>query len=220
MYWNLLSDFFKLPTLLIQTHFWQKFLVRWEGKRPPLALRFKFLRDTEIKFNKFSTFRMLDFDTLKYIQMRTSYFHHQIIKENKEDDLKLIEQSWINFYPHEVTQIKIKNSQKERMESKLHHGGPYQGASMKELRTEINRLCFSARKKGLIIEEVQIVHTHPSLEVMFCNDQDPSSSDGSSFIFNGLSKSDIKLGETLAPFIPYPLRIKAITTAANYSMLF
>ncbi len=218
MYWNLLTDFLKLPNVLIQTHFWKKFFLKWEGKRPPLALRFKFLRDTEIKFNEGSTFRTLDFDTLKYIQQRTSYFNFQIIKENENEDKYLIEQSWINFYPHEVTQIRILNSQNIDIVSKLHHGGPYQGASMKQLRSEINSLCFNARKRGLVIEEVQIVHTHPSLEVMICNEEDPLQE--SSFIFNGLSKSDVKLGETLAPFIHYPLRIKAITTAANYSMVF
>ncbi len=216
MYWSLITDFFKLPTLLIQTEFWQKFFLRWEGKRPPLALRLKFLRDTEIKFTQGSSFRALDYDALKYIQQKTSYFHNQIIKENKEYDWELIQESWINIYPHEVTQIKILNSQKENFVSKIHHGGPYQGASLKELRGEITRLCFQARKRGLTIEEVQIVHTHPSLEVMICSEE----SANSSFIFNGLSKGDIKLGETLAPFIPYPLRVKAITTAANYSQLF
>ncbi len=218
MYWSLITDFFKLPTLLIQTEFWQKFFLRWEGKRPPLALRLKFLRDTEIKFKPGSTFRALDYEAIKFIQQKTSYFNKQVIKENEDYDWKLINESWINVYPHEVTQIKILNSQKENIVSKLHHGGPYQGASMKELRTEISRLCFNARKRGLVIEEVQIVHTHPSLEVMIYKEDEPRSD--SSFIFNGLSKSDIKLGEALAPFIPYPLRVKAITTAANYSQLF
>jgi len=216
MYWSLITDFLKLPTLLIQTEFWQRFFLRWEGKRPPLALRLKFLRDTEVKLGTKATFRALDFNTLKYIQQKTSYFHNQIIKENEAYDWSLINESWINLYPHEVTQIRILNSQKENIVSKIHHGGPYQGASLKELRQEISRLCFSARKRGLIIEEVQIVHTHPSLEVMICNENEKDSS----FIFNGLSQGDIKLGETLAPFISYPLRIKAITTAANYSQVF
>ncbi len=216
MYWNLFTDFLKLPTLLIQTTFWNKFFTKWSGKKPPLALRLKFLRDTELKLTETSTFRALDFETLKYIQNKTSYFHNQIIKENEAYDQSLIEESWINLYPHEVTQIKIINSQKENFVSSLHHGGPYQGASMQGLRKEINRLCFAARKRGLIIEEVQIVHTHPSLEVMITDEKSAESS----FIFNGLSLGDIKLGETLAPFIPYPLRVKAITTAANYSMLF
>ena len=52
MYWNLLSpNYLRFSSKLI----FGKVLVRWEGKRPPLALGFKFLRDTEIKFNKFST---------------------------------------------------------------------------------------------------------------------------------------------------------------------
>jgi len=152
MYWSLITDFFKLPTLLIQGEFWGKFLLRWQGKRPSLALRLKFLRDTEIKLGQGSSFRALDFKALKYIQQKTSYFHNQIIKENTNYDRSLINKSWINLYPHEVTQIKIQNSQKEIIVSKIHHGGPYQGATLKNLRQEISRLCILARKKGLIIE--------------------------------------------------------------------
>jgi len=216
MYWNLLTDFFKLPGLFIQTEFWKKLFTKWEGQCPPLALRLKFLRDTEIKLSDHPVFRALDYKTLKYIQQQTSYFGNQMIKENEAYDHFLMQESWIGLYPHEVTQIKILNSQKEEFVSKLHHGGPYQGASLTQLRKEINQLCFKARKRGLIIEEVQIVHTHPSLEVMIYDQYQKDSS----FIFNGLSQSDIKLGETLAPFMHYPLRIKAITTAANYSLIF
>ena len=86
------------------------------------------------------------------------------------------------------------------------------------MREQINIMIYQARKKGLIIEEVQVIHTHPCVEAII---EDGSSS---SFIFNGLSSSDIELGKTLSPppppFLPYPLRVKAVTPIANYSLLF
>lgn len=214
---ELMFDVLQLPKLFISLPFWRKLSLPWQGERPPLALRLKFLRDTNLQVGKKATIRQLSFETIKFIQEKTNYFNRQIIKENKEIDHFLLKASWLNFYPHEVTLISIENDQGELFHSKIHHGGPYRGASLKGLRQELTKLCFSARKKGLTITEVQILHTHPSVEAII---EDGTNGRDSSFIFNGLSHSDQELGRTLAPFVPYPLRIKAITPAANYSMLF
>lgn len=214
MVWDILSDIFAFPGLIAKGGFWQKLQLTWRGKKPSLALRLKFLRDTKLDISSKATIRSLTYDALLYIQERTNYFNRQVIKENKEEDLALLEKSWLNFYPHEVTLIKIANLQNEDFTSKLHHGGPYRGASLKGIRSQITKLCFEARKKGLSVTEVQIVHTHPSVEAIIEDGQK------SSFIFNGLSASDMELGKVIAPFVPYPLRVKAITPVANYSMLF
>ena len=82
-----------------------------------------------------------------------------------------------------MTQIKIKKFSKRKNGIKLHHG-----VRIKELDEKSvsgGRLCFSARKKGLIIEEVQIVHMPSFFGGYDLYDHDPSSSEGSSFIFNG-----------------------------------
>lgn len=211
---DLFLDLFTLPKLLINGQFLRKFTLRWHGKRPSLALRLKFLRDTTITASSNAVIRCLSFEALKYIEQNTHYFARQIIEENNEEESNLLRASWLNLYPHEVTMIRITNSQGEPFHSPIHHGGPYRGASMKELRGQITSLVFQARKKGLVIEEVEIVHTHPCVEAMIEDGRN------SSFIFNGLSESDISLGKNLAPFVPYPLRIKAVTPVASYSMLF
>jgi len=211
---DLINDLFYFPIVAFKANIWSKLLLTWVGPKPSLAMRLKFFRDTKLKASPKAKLRLLDFDALKDIQNQTSFFHYQEIKENEDYDQLLLDKSWLNLYPHEVTVIKIENSQGEVFTSHIHHGGPYRGASLKSLRTQITGLCFAARKKGLVVEEVQILHTHPSVEAMVEDENE------SSFIFNGLSKSDIDLGETLAPFVPYPLRVKAITPVANYSMVF
>lgn len=211
---DLFLDLLTLPKLFTSGGFWKKFFLNWRGKTPSLALRLKFLRDTPLNVSPKATIRCLTFEALKYIERNTHYFARQIIQENHYDEEKLLKASWLNVYPHEVTLIRITNSQREVFESPLHHGGPYRGASLKSLRSQITDLVFKARKKGLVIEEVEIIHTHPCIEAIIEDGKD------SSFIFNGLSTSDIELGKTLAPFIPYPLRVKAVTPVANYSMIF
>lgn len=211
---DLFYDLFTIPAHLSKAPFWKKLFLKWRGVKPSLALRLKFYRDTQLKFKDGATIKQLNFEALSYIQKNTHYFNRQIIKENKRTEKRLLKASWLDWYPHEVTQIRVVNSQKEEFSSKLHHGGPYRGDSLKNLRSQITELCFSARKKGLVVEEIEITHTHPCIEAVIEDGEE------SSFIFNGLSASDIELGKTLAPFIPYPLRVKAITPIANYSMLF
>lgn len=211
---DILSDLLTLPSLFTRGSFWHKLKLTWRGKRPSLALRLKFLRDTDLQISPKATIRSLSYEALLYIQEKTNYFNRQVIKENQKEDLMLLEHSWLNLYPHEVTVIKVANLQNEEFTSKIHHGGPYRGASLKGIRSQITSLCFEARKKGLSVTEVQIIHTHPSVEAII------EDGNQSSFIFNGLSASDMELGKTIAPFVPYPLRVKAITPIANYSMLF
>jgi hypothetical protein len=214
---DLMIDIVNGPKTILQAPFWRKFALPWQGPKPSLAMRYKFFKDTQLTVSPNSYLKLLNFDSLKYIQKQTSFFSQQVIKENEAFDHDLLKKSWTSLYPHEVTLINITNSQGEVFTSSCHHGGPYRGASLKNLRKEIGTLCFAARKKGLSVEEIQIVHTHPTCEVMIVDREDENKS---SFIFNGLSRSDINLAKALAPFVPYPLRIKAITPAANYSMLF
>lgn len=220
MNWTVLSNIFQglahIPLSLGSISIWRKLQLKWRGPKPPLALRLKFLRDTKLKLSSKATIRQLTYEALCYIQAQTNYFNRQEIKENEEQDRALLEKSWLNFYPHEVTLIRIENLQNEEFCSTLHHGGPYRGASLKGIRKQISELVFAARKKGLSVTEVQIVHTHPSVEAII----EEETTKASSFIFNGLSSSDQDLGRMVAPFVPYPVRVKAITPVANYSMLF
>lgn len=207
-----LLDFLTYPLQWIRFDFFRIFNINWRGKRPSIALTAKLLKDVDIPSK--ATLYLLQHENLKTIQEGTAYFYGQLINENDIWENFLLQKSSLEFFPHEVVMINIKNSQGEFFTSKLYHGGQYWCRSQEEIRKEIHTLCFKARKKGLIIEEIEIAHTHPSLEVMI------ESGTSSKFVFNGLSKSDKELANRLATFLDYPLRIKAITPAANYSMLF
>ena len=211
---SILFDLFNLPVKIFNTDFLQKWTLRWTGKKPTAALLYKFYRDSNLIFQKQSQLTLLNFGALKLIEKQTSYFSQQEIKENSDQDEKLLKSSSLNLYPHEVTQIRVINEQKENISSKIYHGGPYEGLDAKTIRKEIRRLCFAARTKGLVIEEVEIAHTHPALEVMVTTGKE------SSFFFNGLSQGDRKIAKDISPFLDFPLRIKAISPAANYSCLY
>jgi hypothetical protein len=211
---SILLDLFNLPVKIFNTDFLQKWTLRWTGKKPTTALLYKFYRDSNLIFQKQSQLTLLNFDALKHIEKQTSYFSKQEIKENSIQDAQLLKSSSLNLYPHEVTQIRIINAQKEELCSKVFHGGPYEGLDAKTIKKEIRQLCYAARKKGLVIEEIEIAHTHPALEVMVTTGKE------SSFFFNGLSQGDRKVAQSISPFLDYPLRIKAISPAANYSYLY
>lgn len=188
--------------------------VSFIGERPSFALMFKFFREVGLQLKKNAELRVLNFDSLHYIQQTTKRYKEQLLLENKEFEQVMLKKSSLSLFPHEVTRIRIVNSQGEDFGSEYLHGSSRRGASHDWLKKEIAKLCFQARKKGLIIEEVEIAHTHPSLEVLIVENNQ------SKFFFNGLSSSDKKLGEMIAQFLPYPLRVKAITPSANYSMIF
>lgn len=207
-----LLEFLTYPLQWLRFDYFRIFNTNWRGEKPSIALTAKLLKDVEIPQG--STLYLLGHDNIKTIQEGTAYFYGQIINENEILENFLLDKSSLDFFPHEVLMINIKNSQGEYFTSKLYHGGQYWCRSWDDIRKEIHTLCFRARKKGLTIEEIEIAHTHPSLEVMIETKYD------SKFIFNGLSNSDKELGHRLAAFLDYPLRIKAVTPAANYSMLF
>lgn len=211
---SMLVDLFNLPLKVFNTDFLKKWTLRWTGKKPTTALLYKFYRDSNLVFKKESKLTLLSYDAIKLIEKQTSYFSKQEVRENTHQDQALLSSSSLNFYPHEVTQIRIINSQKEVLSSKIYHGGPYEGLDTKTIKKEIRRLCFAARTKGLIIEEIEIAHTHPALEVMVTTGKE------SSFFFNGLSQGDRKIAQSISPFLDFPLRIKAISPAANYSCLY
>ena len=208
-----LLEFFQYPFRILPLFFRNLFQgIQWIGKRPSLALSLKLLKEIELKPH--SKLRLLDFKSLKMIDQKTAYFGRQVLKENKRAEKGLLKSSQLNFFPHEVWQVRIVNSQNIDFNSPVFHSGQKSTHSYEEMREVLAKLIFKARQLGVVIEEIEIAHTHPTLEVMVENGND------SHFIFNGLSDTDKKLGERLAPFLDYPLRIKAITPQVNYSMLF
>ncbi len=186
--------------------------LHWTRRSPSLALALKFVQDIDLPEN--CQLSLLNFEALKVIKRRTSYFHDMELNENQNGEKELLRVSSLSWFPHETAQIKIINHQGERFCSRIFHGRKSSLSQFETLRSEVKNLVFRARKRGLLIKEIEIAHTHPSLEVMI------EHRGKSKFIFNGLSETDQRLGKRLAPFLDYPLRIKAITPTANYSKLF
>lgn len=196
---------------------WEKFLLlfkKWNGVKVSTNIKFKVLKDNHFPYG-LKKIIALGLNEIKILKNQTQYFKDQEINENNIQDRKLLNIMNSKFSPTEVCQIRIINSQKEIFESKIMLGTAYSVANENKLRTILNQLVFSARQRGLIIEEVEIAHTHPSAEIMGIDNRNKSF-----FIFNGLSSQDKKIAQRLATFCQYPVRIKAITEAANYSMIF
>jgi hypothetical protein len=210
---TLIFDLLALPLHFTKPNFMAKWRLSWLGTKPSLAMLIKFYRDSDLDYGPHTKLRLLDYQSIKEISETTPFFYQQSVNENSVRDHKLLKASSLKIYPHEVTQVRIVNAQEE-FTSQIYHGGPYQGLDAVSLKQIIRKLCFQARQKGLVIEEVEIAHTHPALEVMVTKKKE------STFFFNGLSLADKTLAKDIAPFVDYPLRIKAISPVANYSCLY
>lgn len=214
MSFRYLADLFKFPVQVFNWKTWSGLLVPWRNGRPSWGLQIKFLYQNASAISDATHLTRLDFGMLKLIQRETGYFSKQKLQMNMEFEQTLLKHSHYGTFPHEVMQIRVITSEGEEVCSSIFHGGQKQLFSTDHIEKQIVRLCLQARKQGLTIEEVEVAHTHPSLEVMIETPQ------GTKFVFNGLSKADCRAGRILAEFLQYPLRIKAITESANYSQLF
>ena len=186
--------------------------LHWSFKSPPLGMALKLIEDIDIPKN--AKLCMLNFSAIMEIKNQTSYFANMEIFKNSKNENRLLKASSLRWFPHEVCQIRIINSRNENICSRIFHGGRKSIGKFNDIKKEVKKLIYNTTKRGLSIQEIEISHTHPSLEVMI------EYRNESKFIFNGLSNSDCKLGLRLAPFIQYPLRIKAITLVVNYSKIF
>lgn len=186
----------------------------WIGPRPSFWLWIKFLKESKIKFGKEVKVGLLEFEEIKEIQNTTKHFSGQIIRKNNWVEKNLLNRSTLYFFPHEVFQIRVINTQNIDFSTKIYHGKKNKCSTKAELSLIIKEIVLKARKELLQIEEIEIMHTHPSLEVLIADETQ------SKFVFNGLSETDIKTTQEIAEFVNYPLRIKAVTPSVNYSMLF
>jgi hypothetical protein len=214
MTYTFLRDMILFPFGLIALKPWKFLNFETRGHWPGLFMVLKFFRDAPQEVNNEGTLCFLEYDQLKIIQKETSYFHGQEIFANEDFEKGLLSLSGLNWFPHEVMQVRIINSEKEMIASKPRHGGQFKAANIDELKHTIRHLVLKARKQGLTIEEIEIAHTHPSLEVMVENGSDAN------FVFNGLSAADRRVGSDVSQHQHFPIRVKAITPAANYSRVF
>ncbi len=207
-----LLDWISTPVYWMTWNLPKAMRLNWTFGRPRLALALKFVQD--IKLPEDCQLCLLNFEALSIIKNRTSYFHDLELRPNGETEQRLLQFSTLGWFPHEVAQIRVIDGHGEEVCSPVFHGRRSSLGRFEILSTQMKRAILQARRRGLIICEVEIAHTHPSIEVMIEHAGEQQ------FIFNGLSATDRKLGERLASFCDYPIRIKAITTAANYSKIF
>lgn len=184
--------------------------MRWIGERPPWPLWRKFLRTSRFRPGRNTRLALLDHHALALIQKESGRFADQEIAPNGPREKKLLRHSLPGLLPHEVWQVSLKPG----IAGRIRHGGISRAAGIMEIRSEIARLTRLARRRGITICEIELIHTHPSLELLIL---EPGRE---RFVFNGLSREDFRLGRALAPFLEAPLRLRALTPAASYSALF
>jgi hypothetical protein len=131
-----------------------------------------------------------------------------------DHDRELVKSSILGPLSREVARIVVRTEQGEIIRSDLMTGALDRVGDLEAFRRRIRHLVFDARKRGLNVTEIEIVHTHPGFELLIVDDS------GGRLVLSGLSKADRLVGARLAEFLDYPLRIKAITLGASYSALF
>ncbi len=207
-----LLDWISTPIYWMTWNLPKAMKLNWTFCRPRLAQALKLVQDINLPPN--CRLSLLNFEALSIIKNQTSYFYDLELRPNHGNEQRLLDFSTLGWFPHEVAQIKVISACGEEICSPIFHGRRSSLGRFEILSTYMKKLILGTRKRGLLISEVEIAHTHPSLEVMIEHAGEQQ------FIFNGLSKTDRKLGERLASFCDYPIRVKAITTAANYSKVF
>ncbi|MBT3981346.1 MAG: hypothetical protein HOE90_08325 [Bacteriovoracaceae bacterium] len=209
---KLVLEAFKFYLSLINPFLMKKVLFKWNGKKPSTLMSYKLFRD--LKKRDISQLSLLSFEAIKKIQSKSTKLENQLIEKNGIYEHSLLKKSFLKFFPHEVAKIRVVSDQGEDISSRFYHCSQYRALDLMILRKQVSRLYFLARKKGLNIKEIEISHTHPSLEVLIVDQC------GFNFITNGLSAGDQNIGSIIARDISHPLRVKAITPLANYSMVF
>ena len=206
----------KLLELTLLVPYWILFYKRhWVCFSPPSrAMMLKFLWHSKFYPSLNSLLIPLNYNMLKIVKEQTEYFAQQELSPNGEGEKELLEKSSLHTFPHEVWQIRIKTFQKVIIKGDINHGGLCFAANLKQLKCAVGHLALTVRQKGLSISEIEIVHTHPSLELLIIEPW------GQAFVFNGLGERDKYCARRLAEFMDYPLRICAVTPAVNYSMVF
>jgi len=140
-------------------------------------------------------------------------FEKQEIIKNSDYENLLLEESSLDFFPHEVCQIRLITKQHKIYQSPLFHGTEDRSVDLTTLEKWIHKLDAKARKDGFDIHKIQINHTHPTLEfVEFFDDQ----FEQLSLSLSSLSKADIHVGHKLSEFWAYPIQLKAITPSGHY----
>lgn len=174
---------------------------------------FRGIRD-KVQLRNIKSIHPLEWIHLKELKKINSRLQSQDISAHRPVDQYLLNTGLSFWSPKEITLVRL-HCEQGILRGKLYRGNLFKGASLKCLRMEMAKLTFKAKKRGMKILSIEILHTHPSLEVVIAPKVGPWK-----FIFNGLSDSDILVGQNLSNFTPRPLTIRAISPLATYSRSF
>lgn len=186
----------------------------WIGEKPFLSLWIRFIWRRKFKLTNNTRFVLLKHRQIDLIKKETLLLKSQEIRENSKQEKTLLAKSWLRIFPHEVWQVRIISARGIALTGKIHHGGPYHSGTFEKLKKEIALITRLAIKRGIPIEEVELVHTHPTPEVLLIKENKCHA------ILSCLSPQDLRTAYYISQFLPYPLRVCAITPALNYSTLF
>jgi hypothetical protein len=192
----------------------------WDDSRPS-PIHFFLNKFPLSKFNQIEKITTLNFDHLSKLMTKgllpraireikgQLYLKHKEtnkllkISPVQNDDQELLKNSYSSI-PIEVARVKVFGKYGECIISNLIKGNMSGSISKEEIETGIHKSIFQAKKEGWKISKVQVSHTHLSFEYIT---KLPSRT---YYYFNGLSKSDMRVGNELSQFLDYPLTIRSV----------
>jgi hypothetical protein len=203
---------------------------RWFGACPDHKLEKKLNQSIPENISDDADFFQLDYSLLKTLinkdMISTKYRYAyssiiytgtkpQIVEALNEADLELINHSIQGKKLQEVMKLCITTKDKERHYSDIQYGKENFISSIGEIYQWFYRQTNILLNCGKQIAKLEIVHVHPSLEVLIY------SSDKTTTVTNGLSDRDIKTGSIIREKLNYPVRLSALLPSGlKYSVVF
>ncbi|MBL6990447.1 MAG: hypothetical protein ISR65_11740 [Bacteriovoracaceae bacterium] len=191
----------------------------WYGGAPHKSLWKRMFSLYPINLAKNGSLMLLNYDLLLKLwekNLLTSIFYKkhnklylckddQLVTNSSIDQIQLLTHARLTTSPREVVQIKVHTLGGTPVYSKITYGKNNSVDCIKGLMQKIQTIIHHTKTQGQNIVEIQINHTHPSLDFI------ANEGDNLKFILNGLGKQDCITGAQLCQFIDYPLTISAIT---------
>jgi len=128
----------------------------------------------------------------------------QVIRPISEIEKRLLKKSNLLFNPHEVFCLKVLDQWGHTHFSKIKHGKKSSFGDESLIFREIQFMQRKLRLNNIQIQNLEILHTHPSIDMTVTTNVKTS------LIQNALSETDINLCKKMSREWPFNINVKAI----------
>ncbi len=128
----------------------------------------------------------------------------QTIRPLMKSEITLLKKSNLLFNPHEVFQLMAIDHRGHKHFSKIRHGKKSSYGNQESIYLEIQNFIYALKKKNFEVKQMQIMHTHPSIDMKITSGQKTT------IIQNALGYCDINLFKKMSKEWPFKISIKAI----------